>query len=171
MRYAFTSQRYYAFYIRGLAFDQKPGPTNLIVTSRFLKMKNQKILWRDIKNVDIKHEVVEKSTSVGGAVVGGIIAGGVGAVIGGMSGGKAVNSYIVITYTLDEHDYSLVMQSRQADAIIKNLRKRLTKYRSNELNSNVAKSTPAKPKRSLLQWYFLPYTWIWGKITKSRRND
>lgn len=122
--------RYYTTYISGLPVPHKPGFTNAIITRKGLKVFGQTIAWGDIVSSDVTYEVKDKSVSAGKAVAGAVIAGPVGAIVGGMLGGKGVDSYLKVTYRAVSGQNELLLAGKSSDTVNKAINKHINKKAS-----------------------------------------
>ncbi|MDQ5970113.1 MAG: hypothetical protein QG593_630 [Patescibacteria group bacterium] len=160
------------FYYSGLPHNQKPGKQPMYIKKSYIKLAGHTINYSDIKNIDVKYEIGEKNVSAGKAIAGGVLFGGVGAVLGGMSGGKKVDTYLIVSYVSDGQPYDLILTAIQTNVVKVAIEKRWKKSKS---ASVVEPSEPvaqiAKPKKSLLYWYFTPYRWLWNLVKPKSRRD
>ena len=105
--------RYRAFYYSG-GNTPKPGPINIIITGKGVKLTigmKQFIDYKDIDSTSIEYKVIEKEFSAGKAVAGGILFGGIGALAGGAMGGEKAKSYLTIKYRMNGESKELLLTS------------------------------------------------------------
>jgi len=103
--------KYVVFYLSGCTELRKPGQTKITVDRKGIKLHGQFIAWENVKDAQVKYEVVNKGGSVGKAVAGGVVAGGAGAIVGGMMGGKGVDTYLHVIYIAEGQEHKLEMMT------------------------------------------------------------
>lgn len=121
--------------LKGLLLFQSVG-----IHAAFTKRKDF-IAWEKVIGVETVHNVGNSSFSAGGAIAGEIMLGTLGAIAGGLSGGKKVDSLVIIRYKSDAGDVKdLVISARNAekikDKVIKQLQKRKIKLQPVEIDQD-----------------------------------
>lgn len=160
------------FYYSGLPHNQKPGKLPLYVKKDHIKLAGRTIRYSEIENIDLKYELGEKNVSVGKAVAGAVLAGGVGAVLGGMSGGKKVDTYLLISYEAEGQPHDLILTALQTSVLKVAIEKRWNRSKAMPVvTPSLSVAQPERPKRSLLYWYFTPYRWLWSLVKPKSRRD
>ncbi len=156
------------FYISGLPGNLKPGLTQIKIRKSGLEIHKVFIDWRFVSDAEISYEVKESAVSAGKAVAGAVLAGGVGAVVGGMMGGKKVESYLRISYQTRNGTNSLLLAGNNSQRILKATQNRLQKHRkqipSNTTSGQMSERKPAG--KAFLYWYFALYRYSYKLLRR-----
>lgn len=116
------------FYLGGSKNFLEPMQTNLKVKKDgihfgipFIKSNREFIPWEKLLKVDLTSNIADKKVSFGKAIVGDIVFGPVGAILGGMSGGRTVERSLTIIYLNEQNELSSIHfdASRAIPLIIK----------------------------------------------------
>lgn len=151
--------RYYIFYVDGLPTKHRPGHTNITINGYGINAHRQQVVWSQIQNSEITYEVIDKSASAGKALAGAVLAGGVGAVIGGLSGGKGVNTYLVVNYLANGEPKQLTFTGNTCEKAQKTIAKRLAKYKQKEATK--PPKVPRTAKHGFMYYYLSFYRWTY----------
>lgn len=153
--------KYTVFYISGLTELHKPGQTRIAVDSKGIKVHKQFIGWDTVRDAQVKYEVVNKSGSVGGAIVGGALAGTVGAIAGSSMNEKGVDTYFHIIYTVGDQEYELIMIGAPAATYIQKKLVKLITQRG-KVDSQLSKASEDNHKQwKLFGQLWGIYKWPW----------
>ncbi len=156
------------FYVSGNPQKPKERPhyTTLAVKNDALLFDGCRFTYDLIVGVYLNTELRQKQFSAGKAVAGGLLLGGIGAIAGAASGATKAEHQLIIEYRVSElQTAEIVIATKNAPPIKKNLDKKLTKYNRNPEPTKTAGGQPVSKK--LLNAYLIlwkPYVWAYKKL-------
>lgn len=146
---------------------------NLIVKSDVLKIELfKKIPTERIINIEVEHDVTDKTLSAGKALGGAILAGPLGAVVGATMGGRKVSSTLTVRYTNDLNEAcEAVFETKLASAIKEKLERSKQEAESTQLATPSMQQHTKSRSKSFGRGLFIYYTWPYQLYKKLKKKS